>query len=233
VSEPQAHGVAHRHTSDTNEHYTPPRIVVPATRVLGAIDLDPASCELANEYIGANRIHTAEDDGLKHPWYGRVFLNPPGGLVDQGGRRVFVKTKTRESCSVTGACGLAPGPKHVHHGVESSALVWWKKLVSEFEVGRVKQALFVAFSFDLVQTSVGEALRGGAFSAVDYPCVWLGTRVKYLTEPTPGVLKEGGAPPGGSFLVYLGPVHQREALWREFREQGRVTVPMTTPVFAA
>lgn len=63
------------------EWYTPQKYVEAARRVLGVIDLDPASSETANARIGARFILTQADDGLTCPWYGRVWLNPPyGGL---------------------------------------------------------------------------------------------------------------------------------------------------------
>ena len=63
------------------EWYTPGPIVEAATRVMGRIDLDPASCAVANGVVGARRIFTKADDGLKHDWRGRVFLNPPYSQV--------------------------------------------------------------------------------------------------------------------------------------------------------
>jgi DNA N-6-adenine-methyltransferase (Dam)/ParB-like nuclease domain len=67
-------------SADSNEWYTPENYVKAVKQVLGQIDLDPATCELANKKcIKATTIHTIEDDGLKHKWTGRVFLNPPYG----------------------------------------------------------------------------------------------------------------------------------------------------------
>lgn len=74
-----------QHSSVTNEHYSPPKIVEPARRIFrGTIDLDPASCEVANGTVKATKIYTRQDDGLTKPWFGKVWLNPPGGL-DEGG----------------------------------------------------------------------------------------------------------------------------------------------------
>lgn len=59
------------------ENYTPEEIVNLVKDVLGEIDLDPASCDFAQEIIGAGKYFTEEDDGLTKPWFGNVFLNPP------------------------------------------------------------------------------------------------------------------------------------------------------------
>lgn len=68
------------HSSGSNEHYTPGYIVDIAREVLGGkIDLDPASCAMANKYIHATNIYTIKNNGLNQSWYGRIFLNPPGG----------------------------------------------------------------------------------------------------------------------------------------------------------
>jgi len=45
--------------------------------VLGAIDLDPATSELANQKVQAETIFTQSQNGLEQEWHGRVWLNPP------------------------------------------------------------------------------------------------------------------------------------------------------------
>jgi ParB family chromosome partitioning protein len=59
------------------EWYTPRKYLDLAIAVMGSIDLDPASSELAQNHVKAGRFFTIDDDGLKQPWHGNVFLNPP------------------------------------------------------------------------------------------------------------------------------------------------------------
>lgn len=59
------------------EWYTPSLIIEAVRAVLGTIDLDPASCEEAQETVQATEFFTEEQNGLKCEWSGRVFLNPP------------------------------------------------------------------------------------------------------------------------------------------------------------
>lgn len=63
--------------SGNNEWYTPPDFIERARRVMGAIDLDPASCEIANRTVGATAYYSAADNGLTKTWRGRVWMNPP------------------------------------------------------------------------------------------------------------------------------------------------------------
>lgn len=117
-----------RHLSKSNEHFTPPDICDRVRDVFGgAIDLDPASCEQADRLVRARTFYTLREDGLTLPWWGRVFLNPPGGTRRPG-----------------------PGRRPV-----SQAALWWATLAQRFEHGRIEQAAFVVFNLETLRHAVG------------------------------------------------------------------------------
>ena len=59
-------------TVSSDEYYTPVEFI----RCLGHFDLDPASSPNPR-WRTADVMLTQDDDGLKHQWHGRVWLNPP------------------------------------------------------------------------------------------------------------------------------------------------------------
>jgi ParB family chromosome partitioning protein len=60
-----------------HEWYTPVEYLDAARAVLGQIDLDPASSEIAQRTVRAATYFTKDGDGLNKPWAGRLWLNPP------------------------------------------------------------------------------------------------------------------------------------------------------------
>jgi phage N-6-adenine-methyltransferase len=63
--------------SGNNEWYTPAEDIERARKVLGKIELDPASSDIAQETVRAERYYTKDQDGLAQEWMGRVWMNPP------------------------------------------------------------------------------------------------------------------------------------------------------------
>jgi ParB family chromosome partitioning protein len=66
------------------EWWTPPQYTRLARKVLGDIDLDPASCAGANRNVQARIFCDKAVNGLTKPWFGRVYMNPPYGKKGRG-----------------------------------------------------------------------------------------------------------------------------------------------------
>ena len=68
-----------------NEWYTPADLIQCARKLLGTIDLDPASSQMANETVQAVTWYGVEEDGLAQAWSGNVWMNPPyaRGLIER------------------------------------------------------------------------------------------------------------------------------------------------------
>lgn len=204
-----------RHSSDTNEWYTPPDVIEAFRYAMGSIDLDPATCYKANAIVKAEDCYTLEENGLLQRWFGNVFLNPPGGLVDADDRPVFVGTKKRKSCLISGACGLPPG--HSHIGVVSSAKRWWFDAAARWQRGEIKQLGFVAFSIELLQTTQVGSPQGLALPLDGVFCI-PSRRLAYFTEDASGSLVEGASPTHASMLVMLPERGNEKACVARFRE---------------
>lgn len=134
-----------QHSAETNEHYTPAWLVDAAREVLGGtIDLDPASCPTAQEIVQAAACFTDDAGlgGLAPDWYGRVFVNPPGGKLDAETLQVFKVGRVKANGK---KCSAADGI--------ASAAVWFGKLWEEWNAGRVHSAIFICFSMSVFRTT--------------------------------------------------------------------------------
>lgn len=63
----------------------------------GDIDLDPCSDCIGQSTVQATSFFCAEQDGLQHSWHGRVFVNPPFGMVGaESHQSLFLKKALHE-----------------------------------------------------------------------------------------------------------------------------------------
>lgn len=206
-----ADGVAARHSSETNEHYTPAHIVHAARRTMGRIECDPASSAKANEIVGAHLYFDVETNGFVREWRGTVFLNPPGGRCDDRGVSV-VADKTRGS----GFYYAGGAGSRCDRPVQSSAKAWWFKLAREVAAGNVCEAVFVGFTVEILQTTQVDTPAGLSIP-LDWDLCFPRARVKYVRGSDGQV---GASPPHASVIVHLGSA--QDNFRREFSPIGRV-----------
>lgn len=113
--------------SGLNEWYTPPEFIEAARTVMGSIDVDPASSEIANQVVRAGIFFTAENDGLTQPWHGNVWMNPPYAqpLIEEFATALVTRWKDSE---ISQACVL------VNNATDTQ---WFQRLA--------KRAAFICF----------------------------------------------------------------------------------------
>lgn len=106
--------------SGNNEWYTPAKHIELARTVMGGIDTDPATSEIANRTVQAAQIFTAEVDGRDKVWQGRVWMNPPYAqpLISDFAEAVASKFEAGE---IEQACIL------VNNGTETQ---WFQRMLS-------------------------------------------------------------------------------------------------------
>lgn len=74
--------VMNNHSNNKNdEWYTPPEYIEAAREVMGSIDLDPASNEIANQAVNAETYYSLQNSAFNHDWLGKVWMNPPYSRV--------------------------------------------------------------------------------------------------------------------------------------------------------
>ena len=75
-TQPRVHGS--HNLNGQIEWYTPKQYIDAAVKVMGSIDCDPCTSELAQKVVQAKTYYTIDTDGLAHDWgTGTVWLNPP------------------------------------------------------------------------------------------------------------------------------------------------------------
>ena len=103
-----------------NNYCSPLWIISKARKVMGGIDLDPASSELANRWVKAGQIYTVRDNGVTKPWKGKVFMNPP-----YSGMPAFATKLLRELPKIDAAIMLCESRTETK---------WWRSLREVAEI---------------------------------------------------------------------------------------------------
>jgi phage N-6-adenine-methyltransferase len=145
-----------------NEWYTPAAYIEAARRALGAIDLDPASCEVAQKAVGAARFYSAEQDGLTRAWDGRVWLNPPYSqpLVSQFVEKLVSEVEAGRTKAAIALLNNSTDTEWFHRAAKSARAICFTR-------GRIR--------FEKPGREAASPLQGSAF-------FYFGTRVAAFAE---------------------------------------------------
>jgi hypothetical protein len=116
---------------------TPLAPIRAAHKVLGSIELDPASDAVINAQVGAERIYTIADDGLKSHWNGvTCWLNPPGRSVTGGAveqRLDWAKNHRNDGYEK---------PKEL---TMTTTAQWFRKLYHHWRIGDIEHAIALVY----------------------------------------------------------------------------------------
>lgn len=205
-------------TSGKTEWYTDPEILAAARRLMGTIDLDPASSAAANKHVQARTYYSepphvdyaSMPDGLpvrsfSHwggveptcAWFGKVWLNHPFGQPESACKPGCIKKGCRDRGWHT-ATDL-PGSGH-----------WIEHMVGSYLQGITTEALCLTFS--ATSEMWFQPLK-------QFPQIHISPRLNYFDSDgnkVSGVTK-------GSCLTYLG--KNVAGFAREFTRWGTVQVP--------
>jgi len=192
------------------EYYTPEIIIETARRVMGSIDLDPASSEEANKTVKAKHFHVCDmvllnshtgklylesiNGGIDKEWYGNVWMNHPFGRAE---------TPCKHNChkKICEKRGY-----HTNINIPGNE-EWITKLVDSYESGEVASACCITYA------STSEAWFR---SLHDYYQCFPFTRTNYYLPD--GTKKTGVTK--GSVITYLG--EDPERFIQEFKDIGSI-----------
>ena len=207
--------------SGNQEYYTDEAIISRVKRVLGVIDLDPASNPLANETVGAVTFFTKSDDGLSRDWHDKVFMNHPFGKGENACNRYLKDGKGHKKGDYNCKKRICNDPKYAHyrgHHIDvdiPSNLDWVQHLESQFNKGNVTEAINIAFAE--LSSSWGQILTNGVYCIPN-------ERVNYYQyNPEKQALVKDRGVTKGSILRYWG--NNPDEFAKVFSEIGTVHQP--------
>jgi hypothetical protein len=165
--------------SGNTEFFSPTFVVELAREVMGRIDLDPASCDKANETIKATHYYSLLDDGLTQHWRGKVWMNHPF----HKGERACKKKCQKKTCLKRG--------HHITVDIPGN-IKWVEKLTNSYINGDVTDALCITFA------SMSEKWMQ---PLLNFPQCFPHSRIDYISPD--GSLSNRVTK--GSVITYLGP----------------------------
>jgi hypothetical protein len=163
------------------EYYTPVPIIEAARKVMGSIDLDPTSSDIANLYVNAPLYYTRENDSFNKDWHGNVWFNPP---FTRGEKPCIIphdKCK-KKTCVERGY--------HNNSFIPSTA-DWVDKIIYQYLSGRINQACVITFA----NTSESWAQK-----LLGFPVCFFKGRTHYFNQYG----EEMTQAPKGSMVAYMG-----------------------------
>ena len=102
-------------SQQTDEWSSPREVVEPIAEAIGGFDLDP--CSGAERSPFADACYTEADDGLKQPWSGDVWVNPPYSDVSSWAKKA--------------AAEAGDGARVVFLCKGDSSTEWWQSAIEQ------------------------------------------------------------------------------------------------------
>lgn len=189
-----------RHSMDSPDWYTPSPFVEAARELMGGIDLDPASDAEANKTVRAVQFFTEHDNGLSRPWFRRVFLNPPGGFVNEFWKHLVSDWMARH---VSEAIWIGYSLEQLQTLQQSGAYM------HPMDYAICVPSKRIAF----VENEAKRVARIAKLTAYNDVAMELGTKPRRVSE-------KADSPSHGNYITYLGP--NVDGFARIFEQFGKV-----------
>jgi len=183
---------------EDQELITSSDLVASAHAILGGIELDVASSQVANQYVEAESFFTPLDDGLNSmEWEGSVYLFPPSGTYFFDKKQdKWRKTRSYAKQMVSGHA------------------IWWRKLYKNWLNRSIKQGIYFSNCPDMIRYQQ---------EIFDFPICILRTAPELIKNSSKGIQKHRTCT---SMVIYLPPQDQVSTAIQNFvelySEKGRV-----------